>query len=205
MKLLSTVLMSVLALNIYSAETETAPELTRQNLETLDPAVRAEVQKALDEADRARVAYLQAIQRANESAIARIERQVSSQTRRGNLDGALAGRNMMKLLENGWLKDQVEAEFDLVGNRVVSMGISIVKAEYTWLNNNTLDITQNLRDLIQHNGMFLEFVSLPATYGVPDPASGIRKNVNITMIVNGETRNVTLNDGQRFHLDLREK
>jgi hypothetical protein len=118
MRILSTILLGSLAMVAFATEKQ---ELTRYTLEGLDPAVKAEVERALQEADRARVAYLQAIQKANEAAVQRIDRQVATQTRRGNLEGALAARQMVERLNEGWLKEQAEAEFDLVGNRVVNV------------------------------------------------------------------------------------
>ncbi|TVR16537.1 MAG: hypothetical protein EA401_01210 [Planctomycetota bacterium] len=117
MRLLLSILLGSVTAMAWATE---KPALTRYTLDDLDPAVKAEVERALQEADRARVAYLQAIQRANEAAVQRIDRQIQAQTRRGNLDGALAARQMVEMLNEGWLKAQAEAEFDMLGNQVVN-------------------------------------------------------------------------------------
>ena len=112
-------LVTMLSAFILSATLAWSSETPTINLEELPQEVQVEVQRALQEAHRARLAYLEAISRANAAAVQRLERQVTNQTRRGNLEGALASRQAIEAINAGWVKSEVEAETDLLGNRVV--------------------------------------------------------------------------------------
>ena len=170
------------------------------DMEKLPPESQREIQQAIDSARQAREVYLRAIVQANERASSRLARHIQAATRRGDLEGALAVQNAITALEGGWIKDEIEAVVDMFGNRVVTKNINVIKAEYTWGNDHSLDITQNVQGLVNEDGTKIEFRSLPNVYNVPDPAPGIRKIVNMTILVKGEVREVSLTDGQLFSL-----
>jgi hypothetical protein len=113
MRLLSAIILTMVIATIYAQEAATI------DLTALDATSRRDVETALNAAQRARVAYLQAIDASRSRAIQGLERQITAATRRGDLNGALAIKGAVDALNAGWIKNQVEINIDILGNRVV--------------------------------------------------------------------------------------
>lgn len=114
-----------------------AEEVKPLTIEEMPAEVRKDVERAMADAEKARTAYLAALQKANADAIGRMEKQVSSLTRRGNLEGALAAQRVVDQLKAGWIRSEIEADIDIFGDVILSNDIvrrSVIGKVLMWKN-----------------------------------------------------------------------
>lgn len=109
-------------MRILAALLITASLCAAESATVQPPALTPAAQKALDDArtaaGKAHDAYLQAVKKEQDRVVALLQREMERETKKGNLNGALAIKAKIEEVQNGLLASQAEASGDLLGDAV---------------------------------------------------------------------------------------
>lgn len=161
----------------------------------LTPAMERAVKYHMDTCEKARQDYREKVEKSMDLLKGRLEREIASVTRSGDLEGALALKKYMESLE------KETAPTDILGNPIINAihGLVIIEAKYGY-EDFTVDVTETVKNMVNKNCLSFQVTLETLKCNNSELMKKVVKTLTLKYAVNGVQTIKTFTDFE--HVDI---